>query len=80
MFEGSLSIYRNSFYPWVAGAIGGENQRRDVWNNTMGVPAIHGWQNSPMECNSCAEPSWTCFYCAKVSLDGMHSRRLYGLI
>ena len=68
LFKAGLFIYRNSFYPWVAGAIGGENQPRDVWNDTMRVPNIHEWQNPPMEYNSWAEPSWTCSYCAKVFL------------
>ena len=32
-------------------AIGGRNWRRDVWNGTMNVPAIHGWRNLWMACN-----------------------------
>ena len=32
----------NPFHPWMARAIGGKAQRRDVGKNTMEIPAIHG--------------------------------------
>ena len=42
----------------MVSAIGGKNQRRDVWKDTMEVPAMDG-RDPPMRCNTyviCAVP------------------------
>ncbi len=38
----SPSIHGWRRRPWMAGAIGGKTQRRDVWKDTMEAPANHG--------------------------------------
>ena len=37
----------------MADAVGGQNEQRNVWKDTMKFPVIHGWQDSLMECNMC---------------------------